>query len=197
MRDMRDIYLLIVNDITHTVADNKKKKKKDPLFLVYQNRCILQSRTNKVNKSDILASNQYLGNLIPDSYSAQWNTSKNTYPKSFPRAVQIGHFFDRNQWHFKYLVWVDDGIQVHHGTSGNCAMALLLAHCPRCGFARQWNPVSVHKSPGTIDELPDDINRAWVKCGNCCLLRIFKCLFLNLAVSVLDPTPVLEIKILV
>jgi hypothetical protein len=57
----------------------------------------LQSRTNKVNKSDISATNQFLGNLISDSCSGWRNTSKNAPPKFFPRAVQIGHIFDQNQ----------------------------------------------------------------------------------------------------
>ena len=95
------------------------------------------------------------------------------------------------------LNWVHDGIQVHHGTLGNCVMALLLAHCPCGRFSGQWNSVSIHKSPGMVDELVDDINWAWVECGECCLLRIVESLLLNLAISVLYPPPVLDTKILV
>jgi len=71
-------------------------------------------------------------------------------------------------------------------------MTLLLANCPCSGFAGQRNPVSIHKVPGTIDELPDDIGGAQVERSKCCLLCILKSLLLNLAIIVLDPSPILK-----
>jgi hypothetical protein len=78
------------------------------------------------------------------------NTSKNTSPNIFPRAVQIGHIFDQNQWHFNiymYLSRVDDSIQMHH--------------------------------------------------DKCTLLCIVESLLLDLAVSVFDPSLVLDVENLV
>jgi len=89
-----------------------------------------------------------------------------------------------------YLIWVDDGVQVHHRALRNRTMPLLLANCPRSSFARQRHSVSIHKPPGTIDELPNDINWARVERSQCCLLCIVKCLLLNFPISVLESWPI-------
>jgi hypothetical protein len=71
-------------------------------------------------------------------------------------------------------------------------MSLLLANRPCSSFSRQRNPVSVHKAPGTIDKLPDDIGWARVKRRKSRLLRVLKSLLLDLAITVLDPSPILK-----
>jgi len=152
----------------------------------------LQSRTNKVDKSDISAPRQYFSDIFSENCSARRNTSKNTSPKFFPRAFWVGQILIKNQWYFRYLSLVDNGIQVHHCPLGNCAVTLLLANCPRRGFSGEWNPISIHKPPRAIDEFPNDVNRAWVERSQCRILCILECLLLNLTISVLDPSPVLK-----
>ena len=131
--------------------------------------------------------------MLRGAGNVQKHTSQ-TFPPKFPGGQLLGLTFGHKTPSFCHYLGsnsVNYGINRHHCTLTNPLVQFLLLHCPFCCPTHQTLSVSVHKSPGTVEESPDHIYRAFVKALTHGLLCVIKPFLVNFPVLSFTPPPVL------
>jgi hypothetical protein len=71
-------------------------------------------------------------------------------------------------------------------------MPLLLRYSPKCCFPLQALSVCIHKSPGSVDKAPDDVDWAGIEGIDGSLLSIIERPLWYLTIPIFEPSPVLR-----
>lgn len=142
-------------------------------LVVQQLEVVIQSQTSKVCKCYRDSGRIFYTKPRPDLNSAGWNTPKTTPPKLFPQCFWCAKFFQDLTNCFPPFLGVDDNsfclfiliehcLDCHHGALWHLSVLLLFPYCPLCCLPSKTQLVCTHETIWTIDEVADDLCRAWI-----------------------------------
>ena len=118
--------------------------------------------TNRLSVWEVNVSTRFFSELS----SKFQKTSKKASPKFFPRGIRKCQIFglEKSIYLFRNRRQsIKNCIQMHHRSSRNTAVPLLLPYCPLSSISGQSHAIGWHPPPRAVDESPYHLDWTWIE----------------------------------